>query len=188
MNDRNEGHPCLCPLPHQRQLRQHEAGGRKAGPLRRRPALVSEREAAHEHGPGGGRPERILGGIVGEGGPPELASARGNVRKATGPTRLERHGLPEPGEHEPVTIGLLEAGEAVVRPASGQRRRRQVELRVDRKAHRRERVRRLPPRTCHGLRRTPGQRLPRLVRQRKRLPDLIRSRRHLTNVASSTRR
>ena len=75
---------------------------------------MREREAAHEHGTGGGRPERVRARVVGERRAAQLPRPGGHLGEASGAARLDRQGLAERGEREPVAIRLLEAGEAVV--------------------------------------------------------------------------
>jgi hypothetical protein len=146
MNDGGDGHARLSALPDQRQLRQHEERRRQPGPFGRRSAVAGEGEAAHEDGAGGGRAERVLGGIVGEGGPCELAGSRGHLGEPVRPRRVERHGLAQPGEHEAVAVGLLEAGVAVIGPPSRQNGGTEVELGCDWHGHGRERRFPRPPR------------------------------------------
>ena len=103
----------------------------RASPFRRPAAVVREREPAHEHRARGRAAARDRGRIVGERAPAELARARAPPRRsAPAPRASSTAACAERGEREPVPVGLLEAGEAVVRPPRGQHERRRGRARA----------------------------------------------------------
>ena len=128
MNDGGEGHARLAALARERDLREDEAGRRKAGPLRRRAAVVGEREAADEYGPAaGGRSGSSAGSSANAARPSSRACAATSANRP-GPRASSLAACAERGEHEAVAIGLLEAGVAVVGPPRRENRGAQVEL------------------------------------------------------------
>jgi hypothetical protein len=102
---RGEGEPHVGAAAGQRQLRDHEVGGLEAGPVRRRAAVVGEREAADGHEPGAGRAVRR----VGLGRARERAPGGRGAREAIGAATLDPVHAAQRGECGARAVGLLEA-------------------------------------------------------------------------------
>ena len=75
---------------------------------------MRECEAAHEYRARGGRPLRILGWVIRQSLPRQLAGAGCHLREALWAARFNYRRLPQAGEREAVAVGLLEAREAIV--------------------------------------------------------------------------
>ena len=110
----------------------------------------------------------VPGGVVDERATAQIAGPHGHLAKAAGAARLERDRAAQPGEHEAVPVGLLEAEEAVLRALGPEDRGREVQARVDRDGDRRERLGPVPPRARHRRLRALRQHLVRLRVQRER--------------------
>ena len=118
VHDDRDGHPRLAAVARERQLWQHERAGRQRGPLRGRAAVICEGEATHEHGTGGSRAVGVEPRIVGHGTAGKVAHPHADLAKAAGTARFQRGRAAQPRQHEAVTVGLLEAEEAVVGTAT----------------------------------------------------------------------
>ena len=116
-----------------------------------RAAVLGEGEAPDEHGPGGAGRSGVAGRRRRRARVPRSRARTATSRKRPGAARLERDRAAQPGEHEAVAVGLLEAEEAVVGALRAQDGRREVELGRERDRDRRERRSPVPRARFDGL-------------------------------------